>query len=101
MTAGDLPLQQILSARAAQLSRPVEGGETAPDEQLIPKRAILIEEKNRLSRWPRARAGTRRLNFHQRDQTMDLRFARRKLRQHPSQTQRIFAKRGTHPVFTG
>ena len=68
---------------------------------MIPERAVLIEQQNRLSRRPGARLRARRLNFHQCDQAVDLGIARGEPGQHPSQTQCILTERRSHPVFTG
>ena len=46
-------------ARAAQRLGPLERGEPAADEQLIPARAVLVEQQDRLARRPDARAASR------------------------------------------
>jgi hypothetical protein len=54
----------------------VFGRESAPDEEVIPARAVLIEQQHWLSRRAGPCRRARRLNFHQRYQTVDLRLVR-------------------------
>ena len=75
-----------------------ERRETAPDEELIPERAVLIEEQDGLSRRANSRPRTRRLDLHERHQAVDLRLLRRELGQDPPEPERFFAQRRSHPV---
>ena len=67
---------------------------------LIPKRAVLIEKQDRLSRGTDSSARSRSLNLHQRDQAVDFRLIRNQSRENSAESQRIFAERRAHPVFT-
>src|SRR5688572_19827486 len=101
MTGGDGTLQRVRAERPAELLRTRQGGETTTDEELIPPRAVLIEEHDGLSRRPHAGPRPGRLNLHQRDQTVNLRLVRHELGQDTPQTQRVLAKPWSHPVVTG
>src|SRR5256884_2708496 len=66
---------------------------------MIPARAVLIEEQDRLSRRADARGRSRRLDLHQRDQAVDLGLFWDELGEDAAQTQRLLAQRGPHPVL--
>ena len=68
---------------------------------MIPQRAVLLEEHDRLSGGTDPRARPRRLNLHQRDQAVDLRFFGGQLRQDPAEPQRLAAERRPHQVVAG
>ena len=70
-------------------------------EQLIPARAVLIEQQDRLARRADPRARARRLDLHQRDEAVDLRLLRGELGQDAAEAQRVLAERGPHPVVAG
>jgi hypothetical protein len=74
--------------RAAELLGTLQHRETTTDEELIPARAVLIEEQDGLPGRadPGARAG--RLDLHQRDEAVHLRLPRSELGQDTTQTQR-------------
>ena len=55
----DGSLQRIRTARGAERLGPVERGETAADQELIPASAVLIEQQDGLSRRTGARAQAR------------------------------------------
>ena len=101
MTGRDLGLQYVLTLRAAQLFDMRERREATSDEKLVPVCAVLIEEQDGLSRRAHTRPGTRRLDFHERDKTVDLRLLRCELGQDAPESQRLFAERRPHPVLTG
>ena len=101
MTGSDGGLERVRATRAAELFGPLERRETTTDEELIPQRAVLIEQQDGLSRWAHSRAGARRLDLHQRDEAVDLRLLRSELGQDTAETKRILAERGSHPVVTG
>ena len=86
---------------ALSFSAMCERREATTDEELIPVRTVLIEEQDRLSRRARARPGTRCLNFHERDQAVNLRLLWCEPGQDASEPQRILAERGPHPVVAG
>jgi len=71
------------------------------NKQLVPARAVLIEQQHRLSRRTYTRPRARRLDFHQRDQAVDLRLLGSEFGQYAPEPQRVFAERGTHPIVTG
>ena len=50
----------------------LERRQAAADQQLVPARAVLVEQQDRLARRADARARARRLDLHQRDQAVDL-----------------------------
>ncbi len=76
VASGDGSLQCVWSPASAELSGAIERRETAPDEELIPARAVLIEQQNRLSRRANSRSRARRLNLHERDQPVNFRLLR-------------------------
>src|SRR5207247_3841103 len=67
---------------------------------MIPSSPILIEQEYRLSRRSDTRAQTRRLNLHQRHQTMHFRFFRIELGQNATKAKRVLAKRRPHDIVT-
>src|SRR5439155_11418234 len=75
--------------------------ETSTDEDVIPAPAVLIEQEDGLPRRADPRAQARRLDLHQRDEAMDLRLPRSELGQDATETERVLAERGSHPVVTG
>ena len=101
VAGGDRGLQRVRAERAAELLGALERGETATDEELIPARAVLIEEQDRLSRRADARPRARRLDLHQRDEAVDLGLLRDELGQDAPEPQRVLAERGPHPVVAG
>src|SRR5439155_512472 len=82
VAGGDRGLQRVRAERAAELLGPLECGETTMDEDVIPARAVLIEEQDGLSRRADARARARGLDLHQRDEAVRLR------REAPEQAER-------------
>ena len=59
VAGGDRRLQRVRAQRAAQSLGALERREAAPDEQLIPARAVLIEQQDRLARRARRAPPTR------------------------------------------
>jgi hypothetical protein len=100
VTGGDRGLQRVGPEHAPQLLGTLEGRQAATDEELIPASAVLIEQKDRLSRGPGPRAQARGLDLHQRRQAVHLRLFRNELGQDAAQTERILAERGPHPVVS-
>ncbi len=70
-------------------------------KQVIPARAVLFEQKDRLAVRPRARACARGLDFHQRDEAVHFGLVRRELGEDAAEAQRVFAELRTHPVVAG
>lgn len=92
MTGGDCGLKRIRTVHSAELFRLLECGQTATDEEVIPQRAVLIEEQDRLSQGADPSLGARGLNLHERDEAMDLGFLRNELGQDTPETRRILAE---------
>ena len=99
MTSSDRSLERVRARSFTELLRPLECGETTANEELVPERAILIEQQDGLARRTDAGLRPRGLDFHQRDQAVDLGLLRSQPGQDASQAQRVFAERGPHPVF--
>ena len=78
--------------------RALKRREAAPDQQLIPQRAGLIEQEDRLAGRSDTRWKARRLNLHQRHEAVHFRFLRHELRHDASKTQRFLGERGPEPV---
>ena len=78
MAGGDGGLQRVRAVRAAERLGAVERGQAAADEQLVPARAVLVEQQHRLAR-PGAGREPGRLDLHQRRQPVHLRLGRREL----------------------
>ena len=100
VTGRDRALERVRAVGAPERLGPRQRRQPAPDEQRIPARAVLVEQQDRLSRRPRARARARRLDLHQRDEAVHLRLVRSQLGQDPPQTQRVLAQRRPHPVVS-
>src|SRR5262245_16326005 len=100
MTGGDRSLQSVRAQRAPERLGTLERCETATDEELIPSRAVLLEERDGLSRRadPCTRPGG--LDLHQGDQSVRLRFLWNQLCEDATETQRLFAERWPHPMLT-
>src|SRR6266581_7038516 len=96
---GDRRLECIRTEPAAEPLGALERRETAAHEQMIPARAVLIEQEDRLSRRADPRERARRLYLHKRDQTVNFRFLRNELGHDASEAQRLLAERGPHPVL--
>src|SRR2546421_8801893 len=101
VTGGDRGLQGVRPEHAAESLGPLKRGQTAADEDLIPARAILIQQQDGLARGPGPRARARGLDLHQSDQAVDLRLLRNQLGQDAAETERLFAERRSHPVLPG
>src|SRR5712691_8009898 len=101
VTCGNRSLQGVRAKHSAKLFGTLECCEATMDEELIPKRAILVEEQDRLSRRADSRVEPRRLDLHQCDEAMDLRLNRKELGQDTAKTERILAELRSYPVVTG
>src|SRR5262245_34583934 len=101
MTSGDRGLKRIRPKRAPERFGSLQRRETATDEELIPARAVLLEKRDDLSRRADTRPRPRRLNLHQRDESVDLRLLRNKPGQDTPETQRLIAQLKPHPTLAG
>src|SRR5206468_555518 len=105
VTCGDRRLKRIGAERTtesmAEFLGTLERGQTATDEDMVPARAILIENQDRLSCGTDSSTGSRSLNLHERDEAMNFRLVRNKSRENSAEAERVFAERRAHPVFTG
>src|SRR5262245_26595600 len=102
MAGGDRGLQRVRALRApGQGLGSLQRGETAPHEQPVPARAVLIEQEHRLTRRTDACPRARCLNLHQRDEAVHLRLLRHELGQDATEPERVLAQRGSHPVAAG
>jgi hypothetical protein len=101
MTRRDRRLQRVRPAGVTQRLGALERGQTAMDEQLIPPRAILLEQQHRLPFGGDPRRGARRLDLHQRDQAVHLRLLRHQLGEDAPEAERVLAQGGTKPFVSG
>src|SRR5260370_18899121 len=85
----------------AELSSTIERRETAADEEVVPVRAILLQQQDGLSQRVHARLRARRLDLHERHEPVDLRLLWSEFGQDATEAERLFAERRTHPVVTG
>jgi hypothetical protein len=97
MTRRNRGLQHVRPERAANRDRVSQRRESTLNQHAIPQRAILIEQPDRLARGPDTRAQPRRLNLHQRDESVHFRLVRRPRGQHASETERILDERRPRP----
>ena len=101
MTRRDRRLQRVRTKRAAEFFRAIECGQSAVNQQLIPARSILIEQQDRLAVRADSRVRSRRMQLHQREQSVHFRLVRRESRENAPESHRFVAERGTHPVIAG
>jgi hypothetical protein len=97
----DLRLQLVRPGRAAVRVRGLQRRQAAAKQDLVPPTAVLIGQQHRFARSTDARAGSRCVQLHQRDQSMRLGLVGRETGEDPSQAQRLLAQRGPHVVVTG
>jgi len=76
-----------------------ERGEPAPDQHVVPARAVLVEQQHGLAPGAGPGAQPRRLDLHQRDQAVDLGLVRHELGEDPAEPERVLAQRRPHPVI--
>src|SRR5262245_5428003 len=88
VTGGDGGLEHVRASLTARRRRPIERGEPTTDEELVPERAVLIEEQDGLARRAQTRPRARRLDLHQRDQAVGLGLVRDELGQDAPETKR-------------
>src|SRR3954463_6498209 len=101
MTGGNSRLQGVRADGGAQCLGPGKRGQTTPDQQLIPSCPILFQQEDRFALRTSSGAEARGLNFHQGNQTMDLRLLWGQLRQDPSQAERLITELRPDPVVSG
>src|SRR5262245_60846622 len=98
MTGVERSLQGIRTS--AERLCALERGEAAANEEMIPTRAVLLQEENRLTIWTCARGGTRGVELHERDEAVNLRLVRHERGEHATEAHGVFAERRAHPVIT-
>src|SRR5207247_8555170 len=79
VTGGDRGLERVGPERAAQPLGTLQRRETAPDEESVPARAVLIGPEDGLSRRADSGVQARALDPPQRHEAVDLRLERREL----------------------
>ena len=95
---GDRGLQRVRAARAAQRLGALERGQAAADQQLVPARAILIEQQDRLARRADARRARDAWISISATRPCTSGSLRRQLGQDAAEPQRVLAQRRAHPV---
>ena len=88
------------SGRAERLA-PLERGQAAPDQEVVPARAVLVEQQDRLAAGSEPRPQPRRLDLHERHQPVHLGLLRRQLGQDAAEPERLLAQRRPDPVLAG
>src|SRR5262249_45901829 len=96
--AGNDGSLQNVGTRYSSLPGAIKRGEAPANQELIPERAVLIEQKNWLPFGRRPRRETRRLNFHERDKPMNFGFFGREFGEHAPEAQSVIAEVGPHPI---
>ncbi len=99
MACRDRGLQHVRATLRAQLLGARERRKPAADQQLVPARAVLIEQQHRLALRIDARAEPRGLDLHQRHEAVHLGLQRRELGENAAEPQRLLAQRRAHPVL--
>ena len=101
MTGGDRGLQQVRTGGAFESPGAVDALQAAADQQAVPAAAVLVEQQDRLAARTDAGVGAGGLEFHQREQAVDLGLGRHQLGQQPAEAHRLVAQGRAHPVVTG
>src|SRR6266851_2885140 len=101
MTRSDRRLQGVTMGAAIQILRAMERGHSSLDLCVVPQRTVLFRQENGFSGWSATRCGTRRLQLHQRQESVDLRLLGKELREHASQAECIVAECCPHPLVPG
>ena len=68
---------------------------------MVPKRAILIEQQDRLAGWTDSSVSPGGLNLHQGDQTVDFGFLRREFGEDAAEAEGVFTEGGADQVVSG
>jgi len=101
VTRRDRGLERVRAVRAAERLRPLERREPATDEEPVPARTVLVRQQDGLAAGSDARVEPRRLDLHQRDESMHLGLARHEPGDDAAEPKRVVAERGPHPVVAG
>ena len=99
MTGDDCGLQRVVTRPAAQPLRMVKCSHASLYLDVVPPRPVLVEQQNGFSVLTLACRGPRRLQLHQRQQTVDLRFIGKKFHEDAPQPQRVITKLFPHPLI--
>src|SRR4051794_10633959 len=98
MAGGDGGLQRVRASGASERLGPLKRLEASTDEEVVPSRAVLVEQEDGLSRragpGPRARG----LDLHEREEPVDLRLVRDEPGQDSPEPERVLGERGPQPV---
>src|SRR5206468_12758436 len=86
------------SPRLGERLGSLERGESAPDEQLVPATAVLIEQQDWFAGGTDPRAQSRCLDLHQRDEAVHLCFVRHQLRENAAEAERVLAEPRPYPI---
>ena len=81
-----------------ELLDPLDAGEPAADQRLVPTGAVLVEQQHRLAVRAGAGVEARRLDLDQGQQPQRLGVVRGQPGQHPAQPQRLGAQVGARPL---
>src|SRR5258705_7666412 len=98
MTRGNGSLERVGSGGATKRFGTLERRQTAPDQQMIPAPAVLVQQQNRLTGRSHAGTNARRLDLHQRNEPVDLRFGGSQLGEDPPQAERVLTERRPDPL---
>jgi len=101
MARGDCGLKGVRAESANERFGAFKRSKAVAYEEMIPAGAILIEEQDRFTGRTDTRVRARSLNFHERDEAVDFRLVGSEAGENAAEAESIFAKRRTHPVFTG
>ena len=101
MTGGDGGLHRVRTGCTTEHLRPLEGGEAAADEQLIPPSPVLVEQQDGFAGRTDPRPRSRRLDLHQGDESVDLCFLRGELGQDATEAKGVLTKGRSHPILSG
>ncbi len=99
MAGRDRRLQRIGPERIALRPGPRQRREAAADQELVPARAVLVEEEHGLAARIDACPQARGLDLHQRNEAVHFGLLRHELGQDAAQAQGVLAQRGTRPVL--
>src|SRR5215470_9288533 len=100
VTGSNRRLQSIVSSTAAESLRVFERGHSSVNLRVVPQRAILIRQQDRLTVASTASHSARRIEFHESQKRVHFRLVRKKLRQHASEPQRLVAECSPHPLLS-
>jgi len=100
MTGDDCGLQRVVSCSATELLCAMKRGHSSLDLNVVPQRPVLLKQEDGFAIFPFAGRGARRLQFHQREETVYLRFTGEKLHEDSPEPQRVVAKFFPHPLVS-